>query len=197
MGLSSVFTLPSSAYLPILVFLAELCVVTLATLRIIFISRGSKYLAPVLGFFEITIWLFAISRVMANLSNASCFLGFAAGFTLGNYCGVLIEKWMALGNVVVRIITGKDPSDLVASLRDAHFGVTSLDAQGAKGPVTMIFTVVRRRELEVVMLLVRRFDASAFYSVDEIQEAGPGIFPEKRRTRGAIPAVLQLARKSA
>src|SRR5438045_1109329 len=78
--------------LPLLVFFAELCVVTISTLRIIFISRGMKYLAPLLGFFEITIWLFAIGQVMQNLNDAGCFLGFASGFTLGNFLGVLIEK---------------------------------------------------------------------------------------------------------
>jgi uncharacterized protein YebE (UPF0316 family) len=177
--------------LPLLVFLAELCVVTLSTLRIIFLSRGSRYLAPFLGFFEITIWLFAIGKVMQNLGDVSCFLGFAAGFTLGNFVGVRIEQWLALGNVVVRTITGRDATDLVESLRESRFGVTTLDAEGAKGPVTMVFTVVRRKELDLVLDLIRRFDANAFYSVDEIQAAGPRVFPERKRLRGVIPLVLQ------
>jgi uncharacterized protein YebE (UPF0316 family) len=186
---------PTFSALPLLVFLAELCVVTLSTLRIIFLSRGMKILAPLLGFFEITIWLFAIGKVMQNLSDPGCFLGFAGGFTLGNFFGVLIEKWLALGTVVVRAITRRDPADLIESLRAAQFGVTSLDAEGAKGPVKVVFTVVRRKELEDVLVLVRQFDPNAFYSVDEIQEAGPGIFPERRRMRGAFPLLLQPSRR--
>ena len=73
--------LPDFSVLPLLVFFSELCVVTLSTLRIIFIGRGMKLLAPVLGFFEITIWLFAVGQVMQNLSDPRCFLGFACGFT--------------------------------------------------------------------------------------------------------------------
>src|SRR5215467_6458071 len=115
------------SFLPIVVFIAELSVVTISTLRIIFLSRGMKILAPLLGFFEITIWLFAIGQVMQNLNSPSCFLGFAGGFTLGNYFGVSIEKWLALGNVVVRTVTRKDATDLVISLRAAQYGVTSLD----------------------------------------------------------------------
>jgi len=65
--------------LAVLVFFAELCVVTLATLRIIFISRGKRLLAPLVGFFEVTIWLFAIGQVMRNLTDPLCYLGFAAG----------------------------------------------------------------------------------------------------------------------
>src|SRR5260370_28578200 len=135
---------PSFSLLPILVFFAELCVVTLCTLRIIFISRGNTLVAPILGFFEITTWLFAIGKVMQNLSDPGCFLGFAAGFTLGNLLGVLIEKRLALGNVVVRTITHKDVTNLVDSLRLAEFGVTSLDAQGTRGPVKLVFSVGAR-----------------------------------------------------
>jgi uncharacterized protein YebE (UPF0316 family) len=183
--------------LPFLVFFAELCVVTLSTLRIIFIARGNKALPPILGFFEISIWLFAIGKVMQNLSDPGCFLGFAGGFTLGNFLGVMIERWLALGNVVVRTITHRDATALIDSLKAAQFGVTSLDAEGGKGPVKMVFTVVRRKELETVLAIIRNFDPNAFYSVDEIQEAGSGIFPENRRVRGAIPSILQLSRRVA
>ena len=188
--------LPSFSLLPILVFLAELCVVTLSTLRIIFISRGMRVLAPLVGFFEVTIWLFAIGQVMQNLHDIGCFLGFAGGFTLGNFLGMVIERWLALGTVVVRTITHRNATDLIQSLRAEHFGVTCMDAQGAKGPVKMVFTVVRRKELAVALEHIRRFDPRAFYSVDDIQDAESGIFPERKRPRGAIPDILQSFRKA-
>src|SRR5258708_34845731 len=90
--------------LPGMIFLAEMCVVTLGTLRIIFVSRGQKFLAPCLGFFEVIIWLFAISQVMQHLQNAWCFLAFAAGFTIGNFLGILIEKALAMGLAQVSIV---------------------------------------------------------------------------------------------
>jgi len=197
MGLLAAESLPGFGYLPFLVFVGELCVVTLCTLRIIFISRGMKIPASVLGFFEITIWLFAIGQVMRNLQDPGCFLGFAGGFTLGNFLGVVIEKKLALGTVVVRTITNKDATDLVAGLRAAQYGVTTLEASGATGPVKLIFTVVPRRELECVLTIVRRFDPLAFYAVDSIQEVGPGIFPRRERFRGVIPSVLLSARRLA
>ena len=64
-----------AVFLPGMIFLAEMCVVTLGTLRIIFVSRGQKFLAPCLGFFEIIIWLFAISQVMQHLQNVWCHCG--------------------------------------------------------------------------------------------------------------------------
>src|SRR5436309_11963645 len=165
--------LSSFSLLPLLVFIAELSVVTISTLRIIFLSRGMKLLAPLLGFFEVTIWLFAIGQVMQNLNSVGCFLGFAGGFTLGNFFGVLIEKRLALGTVVVRTVTHRDATQLVEDLRRARYGITIHDAEGARGPVKVVFTVVRRRELQDVLTIIRRFDPDAFYSVDQIQAARP------------------------
>src|SRR4051812_34025437 len=97
----------------LLIFLAEMCVVTLSTIRIIVVSRGKKGVAAALGFFEVTIWLFAIKEVMRNLEDPSCALAFAGGFTLGSYLGVLIDQKLALGSVVVRAVTPRDPGELV------------------------------------------------------------------------------------
>jgi uncharacterized protein YebE (UPF0316 family) len=187
----------SFSFLPVLVFFAELSVVTLFTLRIIFLSRGKKFLAPVIGFFEVTIWLFAIGQVMQNLHSPGCFLGFASGFTLGNYLGVLIEKRLALGTVVVRTVTHRNAAVLISNLQEAQYGVTSLDAEGARGPVKVVFTVVRRRELDTVLSIIRRFDPEAFYSVDEIQEARSNLHPERKPIRGLLPSLLQPTRKTA
>jgi uncharacterized protein YebE (UPF0316 family) len=188
MGLSDLGGFAAAAPLPLLVFVAELCVVTLSTLRIIFLSRGRKVPASVLGFFEISLWLFAIGQVMQNLTDPLCYLGFAAGFMGGNFLGVMIEQRLALGTLVVRTITHKDAGELIRGLRAADYGVTSLDAQGATGPVKVVFTVIQRKQLDAVLGIIRQFDERAFYSVDEIQSAEAGIFPaSKGRLRGAVP----------
>jgi uncharacterized protein YebE (UPF0316 family) len=178
--------------LPVVVFAAELCVVTLSTIRIIFVSRGMKTLAACLGFFEICIWLFAIGQIMRNLTDVGCYLGFAGGFTLGNYLGVCIEKRLAIGTLVVRIITNRDASELVRGLQAAKYGVTSMDALGATGPVTVIFTVIQRKELPNVVAIIRSFNPRAFYSVEEVQQAESGIFPATENPLlGVLPRLLR------
>ena len=162
----SVPLVPDWLVLPLLVFIAELFVVTISTVRIIFISRGRKILAPILGFFEVSIWLFAIGQIMQNLTNVGCYLAFAGGFTVGNYLGVLIEKKLAIGHVVVNIITKKNSGGLVESLRQADYGVTTMDGCGSTGRVEIIFTIIKRRELEAVIGLILDFDPRAFYSVN-------------------------------
>ena len=176
--------------LPAFIFVAEMCVVTLCTVRTIFVARGMKFLAPLLGFFEVSIWLFAIGSVMKNLSDPFCYAAFAGGFTLGNFLGVLIEKKLAVGSAVVRIITRKDAADLVEELRAAGHGVTRVDARGATGPVQIVLTVVRRKEIDGVLALVKGFDPHVFYSIDDLQSAD-GAF---RRRPGRLPRLFLLHR---
>jgi uncharacterized protein YebE (UPF0316 family) len=182
-------TAPASPLLPALVFVAELCVVTLSTVRIICLGRGQKAIASAIGFFEVSVWLFAIGQIMQNLSNLGCYLGFAGGFTAGNFLGVLVEQRLGLGTLVVRVITGKETGGLVERLRSAHYGVTCLDGRGAAGPVTVVLTVIPRKELAGVVAIIKGFDPHCFYSVDDVQAAESGVFPQ---ARGVLPGPLRL-----
>jgi uncharacterized protein YebE (UPF0316 family) len=179
--------------IPLFIFLAEVCVVTLSTLRIIFIGRGMKLRASFLGFCEVSIWLFAIGQIMQNLSDLGCYAGFAGGFALGNYLGITIEQKLALGNLVVRVITPKDGQELVHRLTEAGYGVTSVHGQGATGPVQLVLTVIPRKELRKVVAVLKAFDPRVFYSVDDLQSASQGIFPTPRaRVPSAVPLLLRL-----
>jgi len=184
--------------LPVFVFIAEVAVVTLGTMRTIFISRGRKRLAPFLGIFEVSIWLFAIGQVMSNLSDIGCFIAFASGFAAGNYFGILLEKKLAIGNLVVTVTSHRDVHTLIKSLKAAEYGVTVIDAQGATGPVHVVSTVIKRKELDNVLTIIKQFDGSAFYSVNELQSAAAGVYPAARgRLRGALPAGIRLFRSAA
>jgi uncharacterized protein YebE (UPF0316 family) len=171
--------------LPLLVFVAELCVVTIGTIRIIFVARGFKLLAPLFGFAEVLIWLFAIGQIMRNLDDPLCFLAFAGGFALGNYVGLVINEKLAIGMSAVQIITHKDPGELVRRLAAAEFGVTTMQGQGATGKVQVVFTIVKRKEIDKVIGLIEEFDPQAFYAIDEVETVNRGIFPlERLRPRG-------------
>lgn len=177
--------------IPLGIFLAEMCVVTLGTLRIIFIARGRRLLAPLLGFFEILIWLFAISQIMRNLSDLACFTAFALGFTAGNFLGMAIERRLAMGMVIVRIFLSEGPSPLLAKLRCANVGYTCVNGEGATGPVRIVMTVVRRRQLDLVLRLIEDCQPRAFYAIDELQEASQGIFPLMPRQGSVLPGALR------
>ncbi len=180
--------------LPVLIFLAELSVVTVGTVRTIAIARGMKRLAPALGLVEVSIWLYAIGEVMKNLSNPACYVAYAAGFSLGNFLGVFLEGKLALGNLFVRVITRRDTAELIGSLQAAGYGVTTVGARGATGPVQIVLTVIKRKDWEFVRGIIRSFDPKVFYSVDDLQSAAEGVFPAARRARGLLPGAPSLQR---
>ena len=165
--------------LPILIFLARVSDVSIGTLRIIFVSRGYKLLAPLLGFFEIMIWLLAIGQIMHNLDNFVCLFAYAGGFSFGNLAGIWIENKLAVGKVLVRIITEKGASELVESLRIYGFGATNITAEGSRGPVNVIYSVINRSDIGKVHHLINRLNPRSFYTVEDIRELAHGIFPEK------------------
>jgi uncharacterized protein YebE (UPF0316 family) len=181
---------PSDFLIPLLIFFAEVVVLTIGTLRIIFVARGDKLIASVLGFFEVLIWLFAITQVMHNLTEWTCYVAFALGFTLGTYLGILIEKRLALGTAAVRIITPRDAGELVNALRAADFGVTCMDADGATGKVQIVMTVVKRKQLPDVIALIDEHHPGAFYAVDDVQSACDGVFPAAREGATVLPGPL-------
>ncbi|MDQ3049549.1 MAG: DUF2179 domain-containing protein [Bacteroidota bacterium] len=166
--------------LPLLIFLARTCDVTLATLRNIFIARNIKRIVPFLGFFEVLIWLVAVSQTINNLNNIACYIGFAGGYSMGIFVGLTIEEKLALGKQVVRIITNQDPANLVKALYESNMGVTILDGNGAKGPVKVIFTTIQRKDLTYVDAMIKKYTPGAFYTTEDIRNSNMGVFPEKK-----------------
>ena len=155
--------------LPVLIFLARLIDVSLGTIRIIYVSRGRKYLAPLIGFIEILVWLVAIGKVMQNLSNIYCYIAYAGGFAAGNYIGMLIEEKLAMGTLIIHIITSKDAATLIENLKKSGYGVTSINAEGGSGQVCIIYSVIKRSALKEVVAIVQRFNPNAFYSLEDVR----------------------------
>ncbi|MBN2614749.1 MAG: DUF2179 domain-containing protein [Bacteroidales bacterium] len=165
--------------IPVLICLARIIDVSIGTLRVIFLTKGYKLIAPVLGFFEILIWLTAIGQVMQNLTDIVNYLAYAVGFAIGNYVGIKIEQKLALGIVAVRIVTRKEAYDLIGFLKSANFGVTVIPAEGATGPVHVLFTIIKRTRLYEVVGYIKKYNPKAFYTVEDIRFVSEGIFPKK------------------
>ncbi|MCX5839147.1 MAG: DUF2179 domain-containing protein [Deltaproteobacteria bacterium] len=177
--------------IPLFIILARIIDVTLDTMRIIYISRGMKYLAPLFGFFEILVWLLAISQIMRNLNNPVYYLAYAVGFATGNLVGIFVEERLAVGRVVLRIITQKDTTELVTHLRSCGYGVTTVDAEGSTGPVKLIFTVIDRNKIKSVVQSIQNYNPRAFYSIEDVRLVKEGTFPPSRR----FTDLLRLRRK--
>ena len=163
--------------LPLIIFLARICDVSIGTLRIIFVSRGKKLIAPILGFFEVLIWIIVIGNIMSSATNMACYIGYAAGFAMGNYIGMLVEEKLAMGFVVIRIVTNKESSTLITALKSNQFGVTFFPAEGSLGKVDVIFTTIERVDLPIVVELLKIHSPNAFYSIEDLKYVSEGVFP--------------------
>jgi len=130
-----------------------------------------------LGFFEVFIWLVAIGQIMQHLTNIVCYVAYAGGFAFGNVVGMRIEDRVALGKVVVRVMTHHDPGEFMTHLREGGYGVTHLLAEGGKGPVHVVFTIIDRATLSAIIPAVEKYHPNSFYTIEDIRSAKEGIFP--------------------
>lgn len=168
--------------LPLIIFVSRICDVTLGTLRHVMMARGQKKIAPVLGFFEVLIWIIVVSQVMKQINNFACYVGWAGGFAAGNYIGLLIEERIALGLQIIRIITNQECSGLISKLQEANHGTTVVDAHGAKGPVKIILTVVKRKNIDPIIDIIQQYNPDAFYSIEDIRDVNRGVFSKKNQS---------------
>ena len=165
--------------LPLLIIIARVTDVTFGTIRIVFVARGNKLVAPLLGFVEVFIWIVAIGQIMQHASNLLCYLAYAFGFALGNYVGLSIEHRLAVGTQVVRIITALHGRELSEALRARGFGTTVVDARGANGPVQLLYCVAHRKDIVRVEAIIHNIHPQIFYSVEDVKSASSGIFAPK------------------
>ncbi len=162
--------------LPLLIFLARVTDVTIGTIRIILMAKGKKNIAPFLGFIEVFIWILVISRIMQNLDNYVNYIAYAGGFATGNYVGMLIEDKIAMGVLIVRLITQKPADTLIQKLVRMGCGITSVDAHGAREDVHVIYSVINRSELKQVLAIIKQDDPLAFYSIEDVRYVNEGVF---------------------
>jgi uncharacterized protein YebE (UPF0316 family) len=168
--------------LPLIIFVSRIGDVTLGTLRHVMTSRGHKDISPILGFFEVLIWIVVVSQIMKQANNFACYIGWAGGFAMGNYIGLLIEERIALGLQIIRIISNQDCGEMINKLQAANHGITVIDAQGAKGSVKIILTVAKRKNIEEIINIIQKYNPDSFYSIEDIRDVKRGVFTNNNRS---------------
>jgi uncharacterized protein YebE (UPF0316 family) len=162
--------------LPLLIFFSRILDQSIGTLRLIFVSKGYKKIAPFLGFFEVIIWLLAVAQIMKHLDNPLCYIAYGGGFAMGNYIGIILEEKLSIGNVILRVIPKKDTTALINHLRENGFGVTSVKAEGAKGEVDIVFTIIKRKNIRNAIEIINQYNPNAFFTIEEVKAVKDGYF---------------------
>ncbi len=167
--------------LPILIFCARIFDQSVGTLRLIFIAKGLKKWAPVFAFFESLIWLLAIGEIIKHLDNPLCYIAYAGGYAMGNYIGMLLDEKISIGNVIIRVILKNQAAELISHLKQSHYGITILDAEGAMGRVKVIFSIVKRKDVKEFISIINELNPQAFYTIEEIRSVNEGVFKTSSR----------------
>ena len=177
---------------PLFIFVCRICDVSLATLRSVLAAKGKKKIVPYIGFFEVLLWILAVSSILKNLNNAMCYIAFASGYAVGIYVGLAIEEMLAIGTQVLRIITNQNSTLIVDALNAENYGVTCVDAEGARGSVKMIFTIVKRKEVPHVIDVIQRHSPNAFYSIEDCKNASQVRYDtEKKKSKWSLLGMLK------
>jgi len=155
----------------IAIFLARIVDVSLGTLRTISIIQGRTWVSFWLGFGEIIIWLWVISTVIPQVREIPILaIFYAFGFASGNMVGIRIERWLAFGHIIIRVISREHSDRMTNALRQAGFGVTTFHGEGMNGPVVELYIVCRRRQMREVIRIVQAIEPNAFYITEQVGE---------------------------
>lgn len=166
--------------LPLCIFFGRICDVSLGTLRILFVSRGERRIAPLIGFVEVFIWIVIIAQVLSRANDLLSFLSYAGGYATGTFIGMYIEERIGYGFVKYRVFTLQNGLDLVALLNRGGYGSTLVHGEGSVSEIDIVETVINRKDGKKVEGIISEFDPKAFTIVEDVRAKQLGIFAKRQ-----------------
>lgn len=161
----------------LMIFALRVTDVSIGSMRVIYMVRGQRLVAALLGFLESGIFIVAISQVLRPPIEWPKMVGYACGFATGTALGVTVERWIAAGHLMVRIISREKFAELRERLMACGFGVTALNGEGREGQRQILFIVAQRRRGDELLRIVQEIDAQAFVTIDPVSRAIGGHIP--------------------
>lgn len=164
------------------IFMARVMDVSLGTFRTLMVVQGRRIPAALIGFFEVSIYVTALGKVVNSLDNPLNLLAYALGFASGNFIGITIESKIALGNLSAQIILKtSDNQELIEILRDNKFGVTVIEGKGKEGNREILNVVINRKDLSNLKRIVYGYEDKAFITVNNINPISGGYFAPSKK----------------
>jgi uncharacterized protein YebE (UPF0316 family) len=160
----------------LLVFTFRVCDVTLGTMRTLSIVKGHIATSVVLGFFEVMIWIVAVSQVIVRLHESWWLaLAWAGGFATGNAVGIMVERKLALGTSVVRILSADHGDEIAETLRSLGHPASTFAGEGSHGPVSLVYAMAPRRLAKEMLRSARSIDPDLLYVSEPAHESNGGV----------------------
>jgi uncharacterized protein YebE (UPF0316 family) len=162
-------------YIPLLIFSARICDVSLGTLRIIFIVRQKTAIAAILGFLEVTIWVLAISGTLRHLSNPLALLSYASGFAVGIVAGIFLEKAFVPHFQIVHAINMNHEVVLASRLRKNGYALTEVPGWGRSGDVEICIITLESKSVPRLREEILDLAPDTFITVEDLTDIHGGV----------------------
>lgn len=158
--------------LALVIFGLRIFDVSLGTVRTIAVVQGRSAFSVMLGFFEVLVWVTTVTHVVQRASGDPVLLvAYAGGFAAGNAVGIAVERRLALGAVIMRIVTQTAGQEVVELLRQRSPKVFHFEGREHAAPVTLIYVPARRRDARRLLRQALEIDPHLYYSVDSMRES--------------------------
>ena len=164
------FLMGTSVWVYLFIFIGKLLEVSVATVRIVLISRGERIKGSLIAFVEILLWLFVTGTVLTGFqSDPIRIVVFAVAFSVGNYVGSWMEDRLAFGVSSVQVIVpdGDESQELADKLRENNFAVTTLKGKGMEGERELMFMHLKRKRIPEAMEIIKTNLAGAVVVVND------------------------------
>jgi uncharacterized protein YebE (UPF0316 family) len=154
-----------------LVFISRICDVSLGTMRTIITVQGKTVMAFVLAFFEVTLWILVAGTVIHQIRDQPILIVFYSfGYATGNVVGIMVERKLAFGVIILKVITRNAGAAIAETLRKFGQPVTVFIGEGMRGPVSELYIACRRRDLTWILCEVRTIDPKVFYVIEQARD---------------------------
>lgn len=169
----------------LIIFAINVVYVTFFTVRMILTLKGYRYAAAGLSMVEIVIYVVGLGLVLDNLNEVQNLIAYAVGYGTGVIIGSMIEEKLALGYVMVNVITEDIERKMVRVIRENGYGITDWEANGRDGARhAMQILTPKRYELKLYML-IKELDPKAFIITYEARNIHGGFWVRQVR-RGKL-----------
>lgn len=161
----------SGILLYLVILVVKVFEVSLATLRIVLITKDERMKGAIIGFFEVIIWVIVVSTVLTDITEDPFkVVVYAFGFAIGNFVGSKLENMFAIGDANIEVITHKlDGKKMAKHLRANGLAVTSVNAYGMNDKREILFMHVPRKRIKQTVELVRGFEQDVVITVHDIK----------------------------
>ena len=158
------------------VFAMRVTDMSLDTLRMLFVMRGQRLLAGALGSVQAAIFILAVGAALRGPLNVWTVAGYAGGFGVGVILGMIVEERLAFGYVMFRVYSSTSGIEIARALRNAGHAVTDFVARGRDGRITVVNSVIARKDAPAVRAIIDGIDPQAYVTVDDVRRLRRGYF---------------------